>query len=155
MSMPLMTSLPHPHKLTGVPPTPKHLATQTPHPHRSTHSTTHRHRGRQPCECTGASLTSRSPDPPHCHHLLLFPTTPNQCPSRLVSAGTTQTSSPPMRPPPHKAPTSPAPARRATTRWRQALQATRTPIHQPAITPHPRPWPIRYWSACMSLRVQG
>nr|CCQ43204.1 alternative protein SUPT5H [Homo sapiens] len=56
---------------------------------------------------------------------------------------TTQTSSLPMLPPPHKVPTSPAPAPRATTRWRQAQQATRIPTPQPATTLHRRPWPIR------------
>ena len=105
MSMPLMMSLPHPHRPMGAPPTPKHLATQTPHPRRSTHSTTHRLQGHQPC--------------------------------------TTQTSFPPMQPPPHKAPTSPAPALRATTRWRQVQQAIRIPTPQPATTPHPRQWHIR------------
>ena len=145
-SMLSTTSPPRPHRPMGAPPTPRHPAIPIPHPHRSTHSTTHRRQGRQPCESTVASPDQPLPRPsplplpsPLLHHpqqVLL---------SVFDSAGTTQTSSPPMPPPPRKAPTSPAPAPKATTRWRQAQRATRTPTLQPATTPHPPPWPIRYW----------
>ena len=151
MSMPLTMSLPHHHRPMGVLPIPKHLATQPPHPRRLTHSTTHRRQGHQPCESTGASpnspLTNFPPlTPPLLHQLQ------QMLPSLLVSAGITQTSFPPMLLPLHKAPTSPAPAPRATTRWHQVQPATRTPTLQLATTPHPHPWPIRCWSAGIPLR---
>lgn len=56
MSTPSTTSPLHPRRPTGVPPIPKHLATQTPHLRRLTRSTTHRHQGHQPCESTGVAL---------------------------------------------------------------------------------------------------
>lgn len=58
-SMPLTTSPPHPHRPTGVPPIPKHLVIQTLHPHRSTHSTTHKRQGHQPCESTGQAASAQ------------------------------------------------------------------------------------------------
>ena len=70
MSMPLMMSLPHPHRPMGAPPTPKHLATQTPRPRRSTHSTTHRLQGHQPCESIGASPYQLLPKPSRCQSFL-------------------------------------------------------------------------------------
>ena len=70
MSMPLMMSLPHPHRPTGAPPTPKHLATQTPRPRRSTHSTTHRLQGPQPCEYLGARPYQLLPKPSRCQSFL-------------------------------------------------------------------------------------
>lgn len=79
-SMPLTTSPPHPHRPTGVPPIPKHLVIQTPHPHRSTHSTTHKHQGHQPCESTGQAASAQplptatvSSSPPSPTNVLFAP----------------------------------------------------------------------------------
>ena len=84
MSMPLMMSLPHPHRPTGAPPTPKHLATQTPRPRRSTHSTTHRLQGHPPCESIGASPYQLLPKPSHCQNLLAAKTSSLPSPPSLL-----------------------------------------------------------------------
>lgn len=55
----------------------------------------------------------------------------------------TQSSTLPMRPRPLKAPTSPVPVLRATTRWRPHRSATRTLTLQPATILHLHPWLIR------------
>lgn len=49
-----------------------------------------------------------------------------------------------MQPPPPRAPTSPVPVLRATTRWRPHLLATRTHTLPPATTRRRPPWPTRY-----------
>lgn len=67
-----------------------------------------------------------------CSLVLVFP-----------CAGTTQSSTLPT---PHRrprAPTSPAPVLRATTRWRPRRWATRTHTLRPATTPRPPPWRTR------------
>lgn len=74
MNMPSTMSPPHPHRLMGAPLIPKHLATPTPHPHRSTHSTTHRRQGHQPCESDGASPNQCPPMP----SALLLPPLPHR-----------------------------------------------------------------------------